>query len=59
MFLAIYNPGYEATFVLVFEQNQVSVRIFGAATTASTVRQETRNQIRYTHTRVMMTSSPI
>jgi len=47
MFLAIYNAGYEATFLLVFEEDQISVRIFGAATTASKVRQdlETKNDM--------------
>lgn len=40
MFLTIYNAGYGAAFVLVFEENQVSVCIFGATTTASRVRQK-------------------
>lgn len=47
MFLAIYNAGHEATFVLVSEEDQVSVRIFGAATTARRVKQdlETKDDI--------------
>ena len=38
--LAIYNARYSAAFILVFDEDQVAVRIFGTTTTANRVRHK-------------------